>query len=154
MEGSRIGGSEGSCGGAVINGGGSYLGERGLARRGLDVGEWWAAYWREGERLRREGEAGCAVAPWSGRAVERLLEAVDWDHRFMLAAPSRKAPMPSAAPLAALERLLAAAAAGGVLAREDAEGASGWAWSLSEAARLTVTTDDDETEVPRDEVRR
>ena len=107
------------------------MGERGR-RRGLDVGEWWAAYWceeREGERLRREGEVGCAVAPWSGRAVEafceeRLLDAVLWDHRFMLAAPSRKAPMPSAAPLAALERRLAAAgAAGGGVARDD-EGTS------------------------------
>lgn len=141
--------------------GGSYLGDRGLARRGLDAGERWAAYWcsgREGERLRREGEDGCGAAPWSGRAVaafceERLL-VVDWDHRFMLAAPSRKGPMPSAAPLAALERRLAAAAAGGGVARKDGEGASGWWWSLSEAARLTVTTDDDEMEVPRDEVRR
>jgi hypothetical protein len=56
VEGSRIGGSEGSRGGAVMGGGRSCAGERGLTRRGLDAGE-------RCEELRREGEAGSAAAP-------------------------------------------------------------------------------------------
>lgn len=60
--------------------------------------------------------------------------------------------MPSAAPLAALERRLAE---GGGVARLWGLGGSGWAsLSDSEAERLTVTTDDDEMEALRDEGRR
>lgn len=166
--------------GAVRVEGGSYTGERGLARRGLESGE-------RCEELRREGEAGCGAAPWSvwaergpmavvvrlglreklewwawpfSRGCEERLLVVLWDQRFMLAAPSRKAPMPSAAPLAALERRLAEGGGVGrvmwgldVDVAVDVDEASGLA-SLSEAALFTVTTDDDETDVLRDEVRR
>jgi hypothetical protein len=90
----------------------------------------------------------------------------------MLAAPSRNEPMPSAAPLAALERRLAD---GGGVARgllswlvlgaavDEAAwvvpvwglaAASGFASLMMEAARYTDTTDDDDTEVLREEVRR
>lgn len=39
VAGRRIGGSKGTVGGAVTDEGPSYEGERGRARRGLDVGE-------------------------------------------------------------------------------------------------------------------
>lgn len=76
------------------------------------------------------------------------------DQRFTVAeadAPSLKAPMPSAAPLAALERRLVAVGGGEARLWGLVDG-SGCA-SLSEADRLTVTTDDDEMEPLRDERR-
>ena len=173
-----MGGHEGILGGAVTDEGGPYTGERGLARRGLDAGERCEECVLEeggGEELRREGEPGCAAAPWSvwaergpvvlmlslreklgcGACDDRLL-VVLCDQRFMLPAPSRKVPMPSAAPLAALERRLAD---GGGVAREvwGGLGASEFVFvslSLSEAVRFTVTTEDEEMDVLCDEVRR
>lgn len=142
---------------------------------------------RTGVLLRREGDAGCAAAPWRSALLERLslravLEGWCWwvwwapvsrsfsrgcderllvvlcDQRLMFAAPSRNWPMaPSACWLAALERRLAA---GGGVARWwsvwglGGSGFGGVSLSDSEAARLTVTTDDDEMDVLRDEVRR
>ena len=182
VAGSNTGGNEGSRGGgAVTDDWGSYTGERGRARRGLEAGERceeWLLAVREGDELTREGEAGCGAAPWSawaergpavpmlslreklGWCCERVLLAVLCDQRLMLPvpvpvpAPSRKRPMPSAAPLAALERRLAE---GGGVARVVwgalDEDASGFA-SLSEAALLTVTTEDEEMEVLRDDERR
>ena len=175
VEGSRVGGSEGILGGAVTDAGGSYTGERGLARRGLEAGE------REGDDGRREGESGCGcgAAPltvaaaaaavvvvvmlslreklgwwwcWGLSRWERLLLVVDWDQRLMLAVPSRKGPMPSAAPLAALERRRAEG--GGVARRWGLDGSGFASLSDSEAVRWTVTTDDEEMEAARDEGRR
>jgi hypothetical protein len=135
VEGSVIGGSGGR------DEGGSCTGERGLTRRGLEVGE------------------GCDVC-WSVllRGGEELV--VDCDQRFMLAWPSLTSPMPSAAPLAALDGRLAV---GGGVARLwgglDADN-SGFVFTAAEAAaslseseadRLTVTTDDDDTEPLRDD---
>ncbi len=85
-----------------------------------------------------------------------MLAAVFWDQRFTLAeaaGPSLEGALPSAAPLAALERRLVCAGGGvarlwGGLADEDA--GSGCA-SLSEAERAS---DDDEMEPLRDLWRR
>ena len=61
-----MGGSEGIWGGAVVtDSGGSYAGERGRARRGLEAGER-----REGA-MGRVGESGCAADPLSAAAAER-----------------------------------------------------------------------------------
>jgi hypothetical protein len=125
-------------------------------RRGLDAGGC-AVLLREGEgedagALRARAEKlGCPAWPFLSRGGDEVL-AVLCDQRFMLPAPSRKAPRPSAAPLAALERRLADK--GGV-AREWGLVRS-WPASLraNEAGRLTVTTDDDDIEVLRDERRR
>tara|TARA_R110002003_G_scaffold104_41_gene8557 strand:+ start:15560 stop:15877 length:318 start_codon:yes stop_codon:yes gene_type:complete len=62
-------------------------------------------------------------------------------------APSRKATRPSAAPLAALDRRLVD---GGGVGREVWGLAASGLASLSEAARWTVTTLDDEREVLRE----
>jgi len=118
---------------------------------------------REGEALSRDGEDGpCGwwARAWAeGAPVElnlrwcccgdRLLLEVLCDQRLMFSEPSRKAPMPSAAPLAALERRREAVGGGGGGCRavEDSAGAS---LADSEAALFTVTTDDDEMEVLRD----
>lgn len=142
-----MGGSEGSRGVATNEG----------ARRGLAAGE-------------REGEEGRPGAPWMvATAVvvmlslreklrwwwwwwERLLLAVLCDQRLMLAASSRKAPMASAAPLAALERRRAEG--GGVARGWGRAGSGGASLGRSEAARWTVTTDDDETDAEREGERR
>lgn len=67
VAGSRVGGSEGICGGAVTDEGGPYAGERGLTRRGLAAGERLEGRLelmaRAGEELRREGDCGCGAAP-------------------------------------------------------------------------------------------
>lgn len=137
---------------------------------------------REGEELRREGELGNAGGPLVVLVAERgpvvlvlvlsLREKLGWwawpfslsfcdlalpvvlcDQRFTLAAPSLKAPRPSAAPLAALERRLAPG--GGVACLWGLDG-SGFALASrreKEADRLTVTTDDDEMEALRDGLR-
>jgi hypothetical protein len=175
VAGRSIGGNEGTLGAGVTDEGGSYTGERGLARRGLCVGE---------RRdvcavVLREGEGGCAAAPltwllaavmlslreklgwWPFRSCSRLLlPVVLCDQRFTLpdaaaVAPSLRGPMPSAAPLAALERRLVAD--GGGVARLwgfDVDGSGFPSLSESEADRLTVTTDDDEMEPLRDDCRR
>jgi hypothetical protein len=177
VAGRSIGGSEGTLGAGVTDDGGSYTGERGLARRGLCVGERWEVC----AVVLREGEGGCAAAPltwllpavmlslreklgwWPFRSCSRLLlPAVLCDQRFTLpdaaaaaVAPSLKGPMPSAAPLAALERRLVAD--GGGVARLwgfDVDGSGFASLSESEADRLTVTTDDDEMEPLRDDCRR
>jgi hypothetical protein len=99
--------------------------------------------------------------PCPSRSCSRLLlPAVLCDQRLMLpaaavVAPSLKAPMPSAAPLAALERRLVAVGGGVARLWGFAVGGSGFAsLSESEADRLTVTTDDDEMEPLRDDCRR
>jgi hypothetical protein len=74
VEGSRTGGSEGSFGGAVSVGGGSWTGERVRERRGLEVGERAAEAFNleeraGGEEWMREGEAGCGTAPLAAGAV-------------------------------------------------------------------------------------
>lgn len=85
----------------------------------------------------------------------RVLLVVLCDHLLMLLmllllpAPSRKAPMPSAAPLAALERRLEAVG-GGVARVVLVWGAASGCFaslSLSEATLFTVTTEDDESDV-------
>jgi hypothetical protein len=66
VAGRNVGGSEEMVGVAVTDEGGSYTGERGLARRGLDVGDrlaLCAVVVRGGEELRREGDEGRAAAP-------------------------------------------------------------------------------------------
>lgn len=87
-----------------------------------------------------------------------LLLEVLCDQRLMFSEPpSRKAPMPSAAPLAALERRREEEAGGdGGVARAATWGAGG-CWLLageslvdSEAALLTVTTEDEDMDVLRD----
>lgn len=171
-----MGGREGIVGGAVTDRRGSYAGERG--RRA-----------RDGDEVVTEGEMACAADPLGGGSAERgpgvlmlslreklgsggsrwgeeraLVLAVLWDQRFMLAAPSRKAAMPSAAPLAALERRREAeaeaeAAEGGGVAR--------CAWGLEGSGRVSrsdndsdadrlrvVTADDEDSDVLRDEERR
>jgi hypothetical protein len=145
-----MGGSEGIFGGAVTADGGSYTGERGRCRWGLDVGERAAA-----ELAMREGDCGCGADPlavvvgvvvvgraavvvmlslreklgwcwcwcwcwcwwcgWSACCWPRVLAAVLWDQRFTLCeagGPSLEVAMPSAAPLAALERRLAVVGGG------------------------------------------
>lgn len=99
----------------------------------------------------RAEKLGCPAWPFFSRGGDEVL-AVLCDQRFMLPAPSRKAPMPSAAPLAALERRRADK--GGV-AREWGLVRS-WPASLraNEAGRLTVTTEDEDIDVLRDERRR
>jgi hypothetical protein len=67
------------------------------------------------------------------RGEERLL-VVLCDQRLMLAAPSRTGPLPSALDA-------------------DAAGAGSGCASRGEAARLTVTTEDEETDVLREAVR-
>lgn len=144
-----------------------------MARRGLEVGKRAAG---DGGVWRREGEDGCGAAPlmaWlpaeMGAAVlmlslreklgwwacvspwERLLLAVDCDQRLRLAVPSWKAPMPSAAPLAALERRREEG--GGVARRWGGDGSGAPALSESEAVRVRVA-DDDESEAARDGRRR
>lgn len=121
----------------------------------------WAWAVRAGEELRREGDCGCAGGPWSARAARgpvvllpvpmlRLREKLD--ERLVrvgvpVPAPSRKATRPSAAPLAALDRRLVD---GGGVGREVWGLAASGLASLSEAARWTVTTLDDEREVLRE----
>lgn len=93
---------------------------------------------------------------WGGG--ERLLLEVLCDQRLILAIalvlvlgvlePSQKATMPSAAPLAALERRRAAG--GGVSGPWDSLGSL----RESEADRWTVTTDEEEREALRDDWRR
>jgi hypothetical protein len=133
-----------------MGGGRSCAGERGRTRRGLDLGE-------RCEELRREGEAGSAGVPlkaceklawcwWPfSRGCEERLLAVLCDQRFTFPVPSRKIPMPSAA---ALERLRWAR--GGGVARAGAVPVEEGVWfSLSEAARWTVTTEDEEMDLSR-----
>jgi hypothetical protein len=132
VEGRRIGGSEGIFGGPVTEDGGSYAGERGRCRRGLDVGE------RGAELAMREGESGPLAAAegsvvlgvvmlslreklgWCWWCAWSLLLAwVLWDQRFRLAEAAEAsrcaaAAMPSAAPLAALERRRVCVGGGGV----------------------------------------
>ena len=71
--------------------------------------------------------------------------------------PSRKVPMASAAPLAALERRLAGLDEGGGVAR-DGWGCEGSVWLASlkesDADRWTVTTDAEESEGAREDEER
>jgi hypothetical protein len=70
-----MGSSAGIWGGAVMDTRGSYAGERGLARRGLDAGDC--------EERRREGEPGCAATPWSAWAEKgTVVDVVDGSERL------------------------------------------------------------------------
>ena len=81
------------------------------------------------------------------------LDAVDCDQRFRLPMPSLKPPTrPSAAMRATLERRLEG---GGVEVLSALWGLDGSGIvSLKEAERLTVTTEDEETELDREDWRR
>jgi len=157
---------EGSWGGVAAGEDGGYAGERGLARRwGLDAGEWEekAPWERFGSGAGREGDDGCSAAPLGCRetlgcwvwpffsvAGDLLLPGL-CDQRLRVATPSRKVPMFSTVPAAALDRRRDGG--GGGVARRCGMLVESGTVSLSDVDRLTVMTDDEDTELLREDRR-